>query len=41
MDSTKNDTNLLGAKLHEMYIQNEKLSSKLNERNSHLLEAKK
>ena len=40
MDATKNDTNMLGAKLQEMYVQNEKLAVKLNERNAHLLEAK-
>ena len=41
MDATKNDTNRLGAQLQEMYVQNEKLAAKLNERNSHLLDAKK
>ena len=41
MNATKRDTNLLGAKLQEMYLRNEQLSAKLNERNSHLLEAKK
>ena len=40
-NATKKDTNLLGAKLQEMYLRNEQLSTKLNERNSHLLEAKK
>ena len=40
-NATKKDTNLLGAKLQEMYMRNEQLSTKLNERNSHLLEAKK
>ena len=40
MAATKNDTNLLGAKLQEMYVQNEKLAAKLNERNTHLLEVK-
>ena len=41
INATKKDTNLLGAKLQEMYLRNEQLSAKLNERNSHLLEAKK
>ena len=41
INTTKKDTNLLGAKLQEMYLRNEQLSAKLNERNSHLLEAKK
>ena len=41
INATKKDTNLLGAKLQEMYLRNETLSAKLNERNSHLLEAKK
>ena len=41
INATKKDTNLLGAKLQEMYMRNEILSAKLNERNSHLLDAKK